>query len=302
MLLRPVRAAGLALRCAPAPGGWLGRTASRALATGPPPRSRRFWTNAAAAAAGVTVVILASEYVPADGLERVQLAANDFWATAQALWQTTASQVADVGHAAFGTEPAGDRLGDSISHDAFYSRYELQKLLGHGSFGEVWAALDTVTGRQVAVKKIPHDASPAALKQVRAEVDAMHACGRHRHVVELLEVFDVAADPKHAAELRRAAENAAKPATVGGRPRASTTGAGPGGTRARQKVGRFKTGRAPLGTFPPSHPHPHAARRSSLVAVAPRRPVRGSRAGRARALRARCCPAAPARRCGIGRS
>ncbi|KAJ1623906.1 hypothetical protein T492DRAFT_599223 [Pavlovales sp. CCMP2436] len=82
---------------------------------------------------------------------------------------------ADAAFDSFGGE--SEKVGgQQISHDAFYSRYELQKLLGNGSFGEVWSAIDKHTGMAVAVKKIPYD--PAAAKQVRAlrVLLSSHAC------------------------------------------------------------------------------------------------------------------------------
>jgi len=85
----------------------------------------------------------------------------------------------------------GPPIGATTTAEAFYGRYELRRLLGKGSFGEVWMATDAATGATVAVKKIRYD--PKSARLVQAEVDAMHACGQHRHVVELLDVYEVAA-------------------------------------------------------------------------------------------------------------
>eukprot|EP00947_MAST-08B_sp_MAST-8B-sp1_P004925 g4925.t1 len=73
-------------------------------------------------------------------------------------------------------------------------RYQVQKLLGRGSYAVVAEALDTVTGDTVAIKAV--DKAQSLDKQLRLEVDALRLASDHPNVTRLLEVVD-AEDSKH---------------------------------------------------------------------------------------------------------
>ena len=71
-------------------------------------------------------------------------------------------------------------------------RYKLIKRIGQGGFGDVWLAKSSATGQEVAIKLMSLEQLPRGM--IEQEVDAMRRCGRHRHVVELLEVVWVQPD------------------------------------------------------------------------------------------------------------
>jgi serine/threonine protein kinase len=74
-------------------------------------------------------------------------------------------------------------------------RYRLERQLGHGGMGEVWAATHTVTRRNVAMKfiKAPIHARPELRRRFLREARAASAV-RHPNVVEVLDVFELDAD------------------------------------------------------------------------------------------------------------
>lgn len=68
-------------------------------------------------------------------------------------------------------------------------RYELQKMLGSGSFSSVCQAIDTFTGEKVAIKRIPDTlASPEQAKRVLREVAILRRL-QHAHVIGLRDAF-----------------------------------------------------------------------------------------------------------------
>lgn len=62
-------------------------------------------------------------------------------------------------------------------------RYVLQDFLGQGAYGEVVAAVDTLTKERVAIKLIRHEGSRVNLKQLRREIQN-HRDLEHPHVVK----------------------------------------------------------------------------------------------------------------------
>ena len=67
--------------------------------------------------------------------------------------------------------------------------YKLERLVGAGSFGQVWAGVHERTGRKVAVKLLVSSLTSEALK---VELDRLRVATDHPHVVDLLD-----ADTEH---------------------------------------------------------------------------------------------------------
>jgi hypothetical protein len=65
--------------------------------------------------------------------------------------------------------------------------YTLQKFLGSGAYGEVWAAIDKKTGRRVAIKFYTRRSS-SDVKLLAAEVQKLVVLAADRYVVQLLDV------------------------------------------------------------------------------------------------------------------
>ena len=71
--------------------------------------------------------------------------------------------------------------------------YQVERLIGQGSFGEVWAALQLRTGQQVALKLFKRS-HPGDWSRLRAELDRLGDVAEHPYVVSLLDA-DLDHDP-----------------------------------------------------------------------------------------------------------
>ena len=82
---------------------------------------------------------------------------------------------------------------ESLTATQLRGRFEFKKRLGTGAFGEVWLAVDSVSGRRVAIKVM----SLANMERatVQREIDAMRKIGRHPNIAELLAVVWVRDEP-----------------------------------------------------------------------------------------------------------
>jgi len=82
------------------------------------------------------------------------------------------------------------------------SRYRLQRLLGQGGMGEVWAATHVVTGKQVALKALKAEkaARPDLVQRFFREARAATVVG-HANVVEVHDVFSFNGAPVMVMEL-----------------------------------------------------------------------------------------------------
>jgi serine/threonine protein kinase len=82
----------------------------------------------------------------------------------------------------------------STVHAATPKKYEMQQVIGRGSYGVVWRARDVTTGKLVAVKAIKRKSlvTADARNQFAREVGALAAI-QHRNVVAFEEVFEDAA-------------------------------------------------------------------------------------------------------------
>ena len=65
--------------------------------------------------------------------------------------------------------------------------YKLQEHIGSGTFGEVWSALDSKTGRKVAIKFYTRR-SKSDIRLMAAEVEKLAVLAADRYVVQLLDV------------------------------------------------------------------------------------------------------------------
>ncbi|XP_067932439.1 NUAK family SNF1-like kinase 1 [Watersipora subatra] len=70
-------------------------------------------------------------------------------------------------------------------------RFEIIKSLGSGTYGKVKLAIDKKTGQKVAIKSIAKRkvANDENLTRIRREIEIM-ASLKHRHIVQILEVFE----------------------------------------------------------------------------------------------------------------
>jgi hypothetical protein len=69
-------------------------------------------------------------------------------------------------------------------------RYHLDKLLGEGGFGTVWAATHSGTGKTVAIKLLKTAGNPDVLRRFRREAKAVSAVN-HPNVVSVHDIFDL---------------------------------------------------------------------------------------------------------------
>jgi hypothetical protein len=65
-------------------------------------------------------------------------------------------------------------------------RYQVQGLLGKGGMGAVYAALDTTTGKRIAIKRLTHVESPKLLELFQREWQTLRGL-RHAHIIEVYE-------------------------------------------------------------------------------------------------------------------
>jgi hypothetical protein len=69
-------------------------------------------------------------------------------------------------------------------------RYRIEALLGKGGMGAVYAAVDTSTGKRLALKTTPHNVSPKVLELFKREFHTLHGL-RHPNIIE---VYDYGSD------------------------------------------------------------------------------------------------------------
>uniref|UniRef100_A0A0D9WDT7 non-specific serine/threonine protein kinase n=1 Tax=Leersia perrieri TaxID=77586 RepID=A0A0D9WDT7_9ORYZ len=100
-------------------------------------------------------------------------------------------------------------------------RYELGRLLGHGTFSKVYHARSLVSGEAVAVKVIDKEkallAGAGMAGQIEREIAAMRLVGRHPNVVRLHEVMATRTKIYFVMDLVRGGELLARLVAVGGR-------------------------------------------------------------------------------------
>ena len=69
-------------------------------------------------------------------------------------------------------------------------RYRIERVIGRGGMGEVYAAINTKTGREVALKLIrAADATEMQKRRFMREAKAATAIG-HPNVIDVLDVFE----------------------------------------------------------------------------------------------------------------
>ena len=76
-------------------------------------------------------------------------------------------------------------------------RYTQLKLVGKGAYGSVAAALDTLTGRQVAIKKIKgvfEDDHYVKAKRILREIKLLRHFNEHENVITILDIMAVPQD------------------------------------------------------------------------------------------------------------
>ena len=60
------------------------------------------------------------------------------------------------------------------------AHFELVRCVGEGAFGSVHAAVDTRTGKEVAIKVINLEAGENEIEEVQKEIKVLGGCGRRR--------------------------------------------------------------------------------------------------------------------------
>jgi tetratricopeptide (TPR) repeat protein len=82
--------------------------------------------------------------------------------------------------------------GQAVSTDAglIADRYRVEALLGQGGMGAVYAAVDTTSGKRIAIKTIRHSASSKVLELFKREFHTLHGL-RHPNIIE---VYDYGSD------------------------------------------------------------------------------------------------------------
>lgn len=92
------------------------------------------------------------------------------------------------GYSDGGSSPAGGVPRLPLSRWPLADRYDVQQLLGRGSYGEVAEARDRVTGQRVAIKRVPNIAANATdAKRILREMHILRQLD-HPNIIRLLDV------------------------------------------------------------------------------------------------------------------
>ena len=71
---------------------------------------------------------------------------------------------------------------------ALWAKYNLMEVIGEGSYGVVWRAMERSTGTEFACKQLPRDSSSA--DAVLREIEMMGAVKGHQNVVNIVAVYE----------------------------------------------------------------------------------------------------------------
>ncbi|CAN7015323.1 unnamed protein product [Brassica rapa subsp. trilocularis] len=109
------------------------------------------------------------------------------------------------------TEENGSDGGANTSTGLLHGRYELGRLLGHGTFAKVYHARNVTTGKSVALKVVAKEkvAKACMEEQIKREISVMKMV-KHPNIVELHEVMASKTKIYFAMELVRGGELFAK--------------------------------------------------------------------------------------------
>ncbi|KAH1042313.1 hypothetical protein AAZX31_09G091300 [Glycine max] len=87
-------------------------------------------------------------------------------------------------------EKSNSNSGDAINSTLLHGKYELGRLLGHGSFAKVYHARHLNTGKSVAMKVVGKEkvVKVGMMEQIKREISAMNMV-KHPNIVQLHEVM-----------------------------------------------------------------------------------------------------------------